>query len=84
MEATITLRVGQLQKFRAMAGLTSDTALAARMGAHRATIHRILRGDGKFSAEFIGSLLRAFPHLTFDDLFEIVDNHQAMSSTDAA
>lgn len=76
MNATIHLRLGQLRKYRAMSGLTSDSGLADRMGAHRATVHRALRGDGKFSLEFVASLLRAFPQLDFSDLFEIVDNDE--------
>lgn len=71
MDATIRLREGQLRKFRAMTGLERDTELAARMGVTRQTVHRIVAQRAGLSPGFIAALLTAFPHLTFDDLFEV-------------
>lgn len=71
MGPTIRIREGQLRKFRAMSGLTTDTELAARMGVNRGTIHRVLTQKKGLSEKFIASLLTVFPHLEFGDLFEL-------------
>lgn len=77
MDATIRLRLEQLKLARAVAGLTKDTELAARMGVHRHTVDRIVnRGDG-LSARFVAALLSVFPGLSFEDLFEISGEDEA-------
>lgn len=68
---TIRLRRDQLAKFRAVAGLKTDTALAARMGLASTTVARTLSGDAKLTTGFIESLLAAFPGLSLDDLVAV-------------
>lgn len=77
MDATIRLRSGQLAKYRAMAGLTRNRALADAMGLHPTTLARTINGDAELSGRFIAGLLTVFEHLSFDDLFDVVTNETA-------
>lgn len=73
MGTTIELRRQELKKYRALAGLDTDTALAAKMGVDRATVGRMLKPGATISLSVIGKLVDAFrPALEFPDLFEVI------------
>lgn len=72
MKCTILLRRDQLDKYRRIAGLTTDQRLADKMGVHQGTVNKVLNGHQTPSKEFIGSLVTAFDGLAFEDLWEIV------------
>jgi transcriptional regulator with XRE-family HTH domain len=81
LTAVIRLQVGQLKKFRALYGLTTDTALAAKMGMSRTTVFSVLGGQHTVSARFVAALLAAFDHkLEFGDLFEVTPLHEEKSA----
>lgn len=77
MGIRIRLRLTQLKKFRALAGLTTIDALATKMGVGRSTVYRILDPEGEVSANVIARLLAAFPALDFADLFEVITDDTA-------
>ena len=81
MRVALRLRLDQLEKFRAIAGLTTEQLLADRMGVHQGTVNKVLNGRQTPSARFIGALVKAFNGTTFDDLWEIV-NQDAEDATD--
>lgn len=72
MVATLRLRTEQLVKFRTLAGVTTDDALAKRMGVDPATVSRVLRGKQEPGGKFIAALVAAFPGMDLDDLFEVI------------
>lgn len=72
MTATLRLRADQLGKYRGVAQINTDEALAKRMGMDPASVSRVLRGTAVPGPKFIGALVAAFPGLTIDDLFEVV------------
>lgn len=72
MVATLRLRSEQLTKLRRLAGITTDDALAKRMGVDPATVSRVLRGKQEPGPKFIAALVDAFPGFDLDDLFEVV------------
>lgn len=72
MTATLRLRTDQLAKFRTLAGITTDDALAKRMHMDPATVSRVLRGKQQPGAKFIAALVDCFPGMDLDDLFEVV------------
>lgn len=84
MDAKIRLRVGQLRKFRAMSQMSRDSDLAAAMGSARQTVTRTVNGNTELSARFIASLLTVFPHLAFDDLFEVLPSEDEEQVDDEA
>lgn len=72
VKCTIRLRRDQLDKYRRIAGLTTEQRLADRMGLHQGTVNKVLNGYQTPSKEFIASLVAAFDGIVFDDLWEIV------------
>lgn len=84
MSVTLRLRRGQLDKYRSIAGLTTEQRLADRMGVHQGTVNKILNGHQTPSARFIGALIAAFPGATFDDLWEIVREPESKQSAATA
>jgi plasmid maintenance system antidote protein VapI len=74
---SISLRTEQLEKYRALSGLTTATALAARMGVHESTVRRVLSGDVALSTDFVARLLGTFPSLEFADLFTVTTERVA-------
>lgn len=72
-QPSITIRTGNLDLARRVAGLATPAALARAMGIHRANVTRTLSGDARLTAEFIAGLRRAFPMLGFDDLFAVAE-----------
>jgi transcriptional regulator with XRE-family HTH domain len=75
--ATLKLRQDQLVKFRRLAKIDTDAALAAAMKMDAGTISRNLHGLTSPSAVFIANLVAAFDGLTLDDLFEVIDDEVA-------
>lgn len=70
--ALIRLRLGQLDKYMALAGIKTNLALAKRMGnVSEATVSRFRNGAVP-SSEVIAGLMSAFPALEFLDIFEVV------------
>lgn len=72
VKCTIRLRRDQLEKYRRIAGLTTQERLADRMGVHQGTVAKVLNGYQTPSKEFIASLVTAFDGAAFDDLWEII------------
>ncbi|RVX39134.1 helix-turn-helix protein [Nonomuraea polychroma] len=72
MNVILRLRREQLDKYRTIAGVTTEQQLADRMGFHQGTMNKVLNGRHAPSARFIGALLQAFNGVPFDDLWEIV------------
>lgn len=77
MTTTLRLRVDQLQKLRILAGITTDAALAERMGMDPATVSRVLKGRNAPGPKFMAALVSCFPGWDLDDLFEIVGGEAA-------
>ena len=74
MMATLKLRTDQLAKFRRLAGISTDDALAKRMGVNPATVSRVLRGTAVPGPRFIAGLIDVFGTECFTDLFEVVND----------
>lgn len=77
--AMIRLREDALAKFRTVAGLSTDSALATAMGIDPSTVSRVLNGIQPPNARFITALVAAFNGLTLDDLWEVVTDDNAES-----
>lgn len=74
MVATLKLRGDQLKKMRTLAQITTDAALAKRMGVDAATVSRVLRGTQVPGPKFMAALVACFPGYDLDDLFEIIND----------
>lgn len=74
LAATLILKLDQLQKYRTVAKLDTQAALADAMGFDAGNLSRVLAGKQIPGPKFIAALVSAFPGLTLDDLFEVVDN----------
>jgi len=72
MTATLRLRTDALAKYRLIAGLKTNDALAKRMDIDAGNLSRVLRGGQMPGPKFIAALVAAFPGLELDDLFEVV------------
>ncbi len=77
MSVTLHLRHDALAKYRAVAGLQSDTELAERMRMDHSAVWRVLNGRNAPSARFVAALVAVFQGLTIDDLWEVAteDTH---------
>lgn len=73
MAATLILKTAELAKYRKLTGLDTQAALAARMDYDAGNLSRVLRGEQVPGPKFIAALVSAFPGLTLDDLFCVVD-----------
>lgn len=71
MTATLRLRTDQLKKIRGWVGLTTDAALAQRMGIDAGNLSRVLRGVQQPGPKFIAALCFAL-NAELADLFEVV------------
>jgi len=71
MTATLRLKTEQLAKIRKWVGLTTDAALAARMGIDAGNLSRVLRGIQQPGPKFIAALCVALD-ADLADLFEVV------------
>lgn len=67
-------------------GLHDDRAIASHLGVTRSTITRALSGETHPGTKLLIRTLAAFPHLDFDDLFEVVapPNWRESREADAA
>lgn len=77
MNVTLKIRRDQLDKYRRIAGLTTEQRLANRMGIHQGTLNKVLNGRQMPSARFIAALITAFDGANFDDLWEVVSHPDA-------
>jgi transcriptional regulator with XRE-family HTH domain len=73
LAATLILKADQLQKYRQVAHLDTQSKLAEAMGFDAGNLSRVLAGKQVPGPKFIAALMSAFPALTLDDLFEVVD-----------
>ena len=67
----IRLRVAEFRRRARRDGLTADGEIAARIGVHRITVSRMLKGEITPGQTFIAAVLAAFPEKRFEDLFEV-------------
>lgn len=72
MTATLRLRTEALSKYRKIAGLGTNDALAKRMDYDAGNLSRVLRGEQTPGPKFMARLVAAFEGLELDDLFEVV------------
>lgn len=56
MTTTLQLRADQLKKLRTLAGITTDVALAERMGMDPATVSRVLKGINRPGPKFMAEV----------------------------
>lgn len=77
MVATLRLRTDQVAKFRRLANLTTDKALAERMQFDAGNLSRVLAGKQQPGPKFIAAIVSAFPGMDIDDLFEVVNQDDA-------
>ncbi|HEY9251567.1 MAG TPA: helix-turn-helix transcriptional regulator [Nocardioides sp.] len=86
MVATLRLKGEKLAQYRALAGLSTNVALANKMAGYDAgNLSRVLRGEQQPGPRFIAALVGAFDgNVTLDDLFEVVNDSDHGSSPDAA
>jgi transcriptional regulator with XRE-family HTH domain len=77
MVAKLRLRAEQLAKYRRLAGIETDDALAKRMGVDPGNLSRVLRGRQSPGPKFIAALVAAFPGMDLDDLFEVVTDDES-------
>lgn len=73
MTTTLRLRTRQLDKYMRLSGIESRAELARRMGMATSSVTRVLAGQSRPGQAFLSGLMRAFPDLDFEDLFEVVD-----------
>lgn len=78
MASRIRLRTGQYRKFAALKGWATAGQQAAALGVTEPTIGRILSGKRAPGESFIANCLTAFPELEFADLFEVVEDTEAV------
>lgn len=77
MTTTLRLRTDHLAKMRKLAGLTTNSSLAARMGVDEASVSRVLRGLQVPGPKFMAALVSCFDGYDLDDLFEVVQEDAA-------
>lgn len=77
MVAVLRLRTDQVAKFRRLANLTTDKALAERMQFDAGNLSRVLAGKQQPGPKFIAAIVSAFPGMDIDDLFEVVSQDDA-------
>ncbi|MFE9751390.1 transcriptional regulator [Saccharothrix saharensis] len=81
MPFTIRLDLESFTQAAALAGFTSEHALAKRMDVHRSTVSRVLKGELQPGPAFVaGALIALSPH-QFADLFTIVHLHRRPERT---
>lgn len=69
----LTVDSSRLDKLRDAHGIASDAELARRIGVHPGTLGRIREGKSVASNEFLAKVAVAFPHISKDDLFRLVE-----------
>lgn len=77
MPAVIRLRTSDYLKYVRLKGWKLQAKQAEAFGLHESTVGRVLNGTRSPSSEFIAGVLSAFqPDLSFEDLFEVVDDEE--------
>ena len=80
----VRFRARRLRALARRAGITTDSALAARLGIQQSTVMRMLGTDYRAGGKTIAATLAAFPGAKFEDLFEITEEGAATVDGDAA
>ncbi|QFZ22453.1 hypothetical protein [Saccharothrix syringae] len=73
MAHTVKLKTTTFVKITEVADFASHYALARAMGLNRSTVTRVVAGSLQPGTAFIAGALTALAPLSFDDLFEIVE-----------
>jgi transcriptional regulator with XRE-family HTH domain len=79
----IRLRERHFRDLAKRAGLTTDSAIATRLGLQQSTVMRMLNGDIRPGEKTIAAMLAAFPGTKFEDLFEVTEEKVAASESAA-
>lgn len=66
----LRIRRDVLIAHRNAAGMTSNTALATRIGVTASTVQRVIAHQVEPSGRFISGVLKALPEARFEDLFD--------------
>jgi transcriptional regulator with XRE-family HTH domain len=69
--ASVELRAAQFKRYAEAQGLSTDSAIAERIGLDRTTVFRLFRGDVSPGERIIATVLIAFPDRRFEDFFEV-------------
>lgn len=67
-------RFERLDDLMVALGYDTDQAKAAFLGLQQSTLLRVRRGDVEPSTKFLGAVQDRFPALTFEELFERIDD----------
>ena len=70
MAPQVTFIRKRLERAMKLHGLTTSTELAAALGMSKSNVGRIRSGEIQPGRNTIDALLKAFPELTYEDLFE--------------
>lgn len=70
---TISLKHREFRRLCAFYGLTTDLDVADVFGMDRSAVYKVRTGRALPRDRFIAGALRAFPGVSFEDLFELVD-----------
>lgn len=73
MVATLRLKTETLTRYRRLAQLKTDAALAERMGIDAGNLSRVLKGTQQPGPRFIAALCAAFD-AQLEELFEVVND----------
>lgn len=73
MVATLRLKTETLARYRRLAQLKTDAALAARMGIDPGNLSRVLKGKQTPGPRFIAQLCHAFD-AEINELFEVIND----------
>lgn len=79
-EPRVQLRNHQYDRYCNLASLTTQAQQADAFGQSEAYISRVRRGRRAINAQFIAGVLAAFPHLRFEDVFEVIGFQQLRRS----
>ena len=79
----VRFRVRRLRALAQSAGLSTDAALAARLGVQQSTVMRILNANYRAGGKTIAAALAAFPGTKFEDLFEVTEEKPATTGSAA-
>lgn len=71
---TVKLREDRLREHAGRLGIKTDSALAAHLGVSQTTVSRMLSGAIAAGETSIAATLTAFPELSFEELFEVVQS----------
>ncbi|QFZ20259.1 hypothetical protein [Saccharothrix syringae] len=80
MAHTVKLRTARFVRITQAAGFGSHYALARAMGLNRSTVTRVVTGSLQPGTAFIAGALIALAPLSFDDLFQIVEQPASVNN----